>query len=69
MPLNREEQIIVKFARQVRRGRSLDVNGLRQAYELSAGKSVSLSTIYRLIARHGLRRFLPEARRSKRHDR
>jgi len=60
----REQQILDKFLRQTRRGGSLDVDQIRMAYELSVGKTVARSTIYRLIHRHGLRRFLPRARSS-----
>lgn len=63
--LPREKQIIHKFLRQARRGAVLNVSEIHKAYELSAGKTVSLSTIYRLIARHGLRRYLPRARSSR----
>jgi|SRR5579871_1354187 len=62
--IERERQILAKFERQTKRGNVLNVQQIRQAYELSAGRSVPLSTIYRLIERHGLRRFLPRASRS-----
>jgi transposase len=58
----REKQILAKFARQTRRGSALNVQEIRQAYERSVGRPVSPSTIYRLIHRHGLRRFLPRAK-------
>lgn len=64
--IEREKQIIEKFARQTRRGVVLNVPEIKQAYELSAGKTVVKSTIYRLIDRHGLRRYLPRARTKKR---
>jgi transposase len=60
--IEREAQILEKFARQAKRGIVLDVRQITQAYELSVGKTVPRSTIYRLIDRHGLRRFLPRAR-------
>jgi hypothetical protein len=63
--LDREKQILEKFVRQAKRGYVLNVQQLKRAYELSAGKTVPQSTIYRLIHRHGLRRFLPIARRMK----
>jgi transposase len=58
----REAQILSKFSHKARRGFSLDVKQIQRVYELSVGKHVSTSTIYRLIARHGLRRYLPKAR-------
>lgn len=60
--LVREKQILSKFQRRAQRGAALDVSEIRKAYELSVGKSVGKATIYRLIARHGLRRYLPRAR-------
>jgi transposase len=59
---DREAQILDKFARRARRGHALDVGQIQKAYELSVGRQVPRSTIYRVIARHGLRRFLPRAR-------
>jgi transposase len=60
----REKQILNKFQRRARRGFVLSVTEIQRAYEHSAGKTVAQSTIYRLIARHGLRRYLPRARGS-----
>lgn len=64
MSLEREAQILTKFRRQAQRGGALDVQGITKAYERSLGMEVSPSTIYRLISRHGLRRYLPRSRRS-----
>lgn len=63
--LAREKQILNQFHRRAQRGATLSVREIQKAYELSAGKPVAPSTIYRLIARHGLRRYLPRARGSK----
>lgn len=60
--LIREKQILSKFQRRAQRGSVLSVGEIQKAYELSAGKPVAPSTVYRLIARHGLRRYLPRAR-------
>lgn len=62
MSFDREANILEKFARRARRGFALDVKQIQKVYELSVGKPVARSTIYRLIVRHGLRRFLPKAR-------
>jgi transposase len=59
----REARILEKFQRQAQRGESLNTGEIQRAYELSAGRKVAVSTIYRLIDRHGMRRFLPRARR------
>jgi hypothetical protein len=58
----REKQILIKFQRLAQRGSTLNIAEIQKAYELSVGKTVARSTIYRLIARHGLRRYLPRAR-------
>jgi hypothetical protein len=60
--LTREKQILGKFLRRAQRGSVLNVSEIQKAYELSAGKAVAQSTIYRLLARHGLRHYLPRAR-------
>jgi hypothetical protein len=62
---SREKQILNKFLRRAQRGSVLNVAEIQKAYELSAGKVVPRSTIYRLIERHGLRRYLPRARASR----
>lgn len=64
MSFNRETQILSKFARRARQGFTLNVGQIQKAYELSVGRTVPRSTIYRLLARHGLRHFLPRARRT-----
>ena len=58
----REKQILDKFLRRAQRGAALSVAEIQKAYELSVGKAVAPSTIYRLLTRHGLRRYLPRAR-------
>lgn len=60
--IEREERILEKFVQQAKRGIPLNVPQLKQAYELSVGRAVPRSTIYRLIHRHGLKRLLPRAR-------
>lgn len=60
--LSRERQILSQFVRRAKRGFSLDLKEIQKAYELSAGKKVARSTLYRLIERHGLRRYLPRGR-------
>lgn len=64
MSVDREARILDKFARRARRGFVLNVDQIQKAYEISLGRAVPKSTVYRLIARHGLRHFLPRARRT-----
>jgi len=61
----REMHILEKFRRPAQRGGILDVEEIRKAYELSVGRTVSQSTIYRLISRYGLRKFLPRPRQAQ----
>jgi hypothetical protein len=63
--LAREKQILSKFLRRAQRGSILNVAEIQKAYELSAGKAAAQSTIYRLLARHGLRHYLPRARANR----
>jgi transposase len=63
--VTREMHILEKFRRQAQRGGILDVEEIRKAYELSVGRTVSQSTVYRLISRYGLRRFLPRPRQAQ----
>lgn len=60
--LARERQILNQFRRRAQRGSALNVAEIQKAYELSAGRTVAESTVYRLLGRHGLRRYLPRAR-------
>lgn len=60
--LVREKQILSKFLRRAQRGSVLNVAEIQKAYELSVGRTVARSTIYRLLGRHGLRHYLPRAR-------
>src|SRR5579871_2409968 len=65
LSVDREKHILEKFARRAKRGFTLNVQQIKHAYELSAGRAVPKSTIYRLIHRHSLGRFLPRARYNK----
>ncbi|HEY2499108.1 MAG TPA: hypothetical protein VGK24_18765 [Candidatus Angelobacter sp.] len=62
MSFDREARILYKFVRQAKNNPGLDVGQIKQAYELSIGKQVPWSTVYRLIARHKLRHLLPKRR-------
>jgi transposase len=61
----RETKLMKTFLRWVQSGKTLNVAEVQSAYERSAGRQVSRSTIYRLIERYGMRRFLPKVRLSK----
>jgi hypothetical protein len=63
MSFDREARILYKFVRQAKNNSGLDVGKIKHAYELSIGKAVPWSTIYRLIARHRMRHLLLKRRR------
>jgi len=65
MSFERERKILHKFVGHAKKGAGLDVWQIKQVYELSIGKAVPWSTIYRLIARHGLRNLLPKRRAAR----
>jgi len=58
----REKLILDKFRRQTRRGGLIYPEEVRGALELSIGRPLANSTVYRIISRHGLRRFLAGSR-------
>ncbi|MGD0162068.1 MAG: helix-turn-helix domain-containing protein [Candidatus Sulfotelmatobacter sp.] len=61
---DREKTILDKFRRQTRRGGRIYPDAVRSALELSIGRRLASSTVYRIIGRHGLRRFLAGSRSS-----
>jgi transposase len=57
-----ERNLVSKYRRRTRYGAAFNVTAFRAEFESKAGKSVALSTIYRLLMRHGCRQLLPRAR-------
>lgn len=53
MAIEQEAQFLEPFFQKVREGEPLAVHQIREAYEATIGKKVPVSTIYRLLARHG----------------
>jgi transposase len=64
--IDRERQLLKSFLARARIEGSLNVKALKGAYEHLVGHPCSLSTIYRLIHRHGYSNRLPKARRLRR---
>lgn len=60
-----EARVLKPFVAQANAGGMLKVAELRRAYEQHVGKSVALSTIYRLLERHGWRKVVPRPRHPK----
>jgi len=65
MTLEAERSFLRLFIARARSVGHLDVADLRQAYERTTGHSCSLSTIYRLVKRHGLSNRLPSAHKQQ----
>jgi transposase len=63
MSVEQETQLLEPFFKQAIYGQPLEVEKIRRAYESAIGKKVPASTIYRLLARHGVK--LPKAGRSR----
>lgn len=60
-----EQQFLMPFLDEARRGGILVVSPVKTAYEQAVGHEVPDSTIYRLLARHGWRKLAPDTRHPK----
>lgn len=61
-----EEQALLKpFLEQTQAGGMLHVHEIRHAYEAEVGQPVAVSTVYRLLGRHGWRKVVPRPRHPK----
>ena len=58
----RECALIETFSRRARSTGQLSISGLKGAYEQLTGRTCALSTIYRMVHRHGLDKMLPRRR-------
>jgi transposase len=59
---SRERELLAGFARFARATHRLNVIGIWIAYERAVGRPVPKSTIYRMLKRHGLSRYLNQGR-------
>lgn len=60
-----EAELLAPFARRAKAGGMLSVAEIEQAYRERCGKEVARSTVYRLLERHGWRKFVPRPRHPK----
>jgi transposase len=60
-----EQELLAPFVQRAEAGGMLTVAEVQQAYRERAGKEVALSTIYRLLDRHGWRKVVPRPRHPK----
>jgi transposase len=65
MSVEEEQAFLAPWVEQAKNGGVLVVPPIHAAYEQKVGKSVPRSTIYRLLARHGWRKVMPDTRHPK----
>ena len=63
MTADDEVQLLAPFLLQGRSAGEVPIDAVHRAYEARVGRSVALSTIYRLLHRHGWRKPVPTRRR------
>lgn len=63
--VGQEKALLAPFVRQAEAGGILSVSEIRQAYEVTIGKTVAPSTVYRLLDRNGWRKVVPRPRHPK----
>jgi transposase len=57
-----EQQLLTRFAVSAAHGGVVEASPVRRAYEAVIGHTVSKSTLYRLLSRHGWRKLVPRPR-------
>jgi len=60
-----EREFLAKWSQRAAQGGVVVVSDLREAIQRQAGKKVRLSTVYRMLARHGWRKVAPDTRHPK----
>lgn len=60
-----EAQVLAPFLARASAGAMLKVDEVQRAYEQRVGKPVAVSTVYRLLERHGWRKVVPRPRHPK----
>lgn len=58
--LEREAQLLDQVLASAARGGVVVIPQLKPAYEKALGRSIALSTLYRILARHGWRKLAPD---------
>lgn len=54
-----EKAVLSPFLKQAERSGIITVSSVQQAYEQKLGRRVALSTVYRMLGRHGWRKVVP----------
>jgi transposase len=65
LTLEQEQELLALFVQRAHDGGMLTVAEIEQAYRDRSSKEVALSTIYRLLERHGWRKVAPRPRHPK----
>jgi len=60
-----EEALLEPFLREAKKGQILIVTDIHRAYEAAVGRTVPLSTVYRMLDRHNWRKVMPRPRHPK----
>jgi hypothetical protein len=60
MTLEEEKALLARFTKAVDAGVPLNIAELKMAYEKEIGRPTSNSTVYGLLARHELRKLVPQ---------
>jgi transposase len=61
MSVEEEKEFLAPFWERARRGELTTTKEIHQAYEEQVGKSVDVTTIYRLLGRHDWRKVMPSS--------
>ena len=65
LTLSEEKQLLEGYVSQAEQGEILVVSRFQKAYEGRLGRPVPKSTVYRMLARHGWRKLMPQRRYPK----
>ena len=66
MTLTEENALLARFAKAAGAGEMLNIHDLKAAYEKAIGHTISDSTVYNLLHRHGWRKLMPRPFHPKR---
>lgn len=65
MSVEEERQFLKDFEKKASTGGMLVISEVKEAYEKRIGQVVALSTVYRVLARHGWRKIVPRRKHPK----
>lgn len=65
LSLDEEKELVAGFTDKASRGGILEVGKIWKAYATKVGKKVSVTTVYRMLHRHGWRKIAPRPKHPK----